>query len=422
MSELRTLLVGLDLDYHCSQLCYYNRKTNEPESIGPDDELLIPTAVGVKEQTKEWLYGQAALTCQEEEEGIAVTDMLKKALSEEDTLIYDVAFKPEELMEKYLRRLLLLLKQRFPEEYIEKLVVTIPELKLPLVRCVTRALAKMGLLKDRVTISSHGQSFQYYALHQKRELWSGNVAMFEYKEEGLLYYQTSINRKRRPILAALETADYSRQIPFSLRLEKNKISYAFPNLAEQAMYRQMISTVYAVGSGFEGEWAADCLTKLCVGRRVFLGQNLFAAGACYYALDLENGTGSDDILYLTEDMTVNEILCSVFYKGKNEEVILCDAGVNWFEVEKEYCVILDDVESVEFILNNILTGERRTVAIPLPGLEKRPRKMTRVQIKLTYSEKDELAILIEDQGFGEFYPATEQMWTEVIRIRGKEGA
>ncbi len=34
------------------------------------------------------------------------------------------------------------------------------------------------------------------------------------------------------------------------------------------------------GEGFEGGWADSLFRKLCVGRRLFKGRNLYVSGAC----------------------------------------------------------------------------------------------------------------------------------------------
>ena len=50
-----------------------------------------------------------------------------------------------------------------------------------------------------------------------------------------------------------------------------KMEYAFVNLANTQLHKQMISTIYVTGEGFQGERANTALSQLCNGRRVFRG-------------------------------------------------------------------------------------------------------------------------------------------------------
>ncbi|MFR4578934.1 MAG: DUF5716 family protein [Clostridium fessum] len=44
---------------------------------------------------------------------------------------------------------------------------------------------------------SHAESFVYYVMSQKREVWSNQVGMFELSENGLHYYELRVQRGLR---------------------------------------------------------------------------------------------------------------------------------------------------------------------------------------------------------------------------------
>ncbi len=45
------------------------------------------------------------------------------------------------------------------------------------------ALNRIGIGEDRYVIQLHQQSYMYYALSQKKELWLNDVALFEFGRE-----------------------------------------------------------------------------------------------------------------------------------------------------------------------------------------------------------------------------------------------
>ena len=72
--------------------------------------------------------------------------------------------------------------------------------------------------------------------------------------------------------------------------DKNKLGIltddkdaGFLAMAQQAFDKQLVSTVYFVGSAFDGGWMQESLKYICRGRRAFLGKNLYSLGACFVA-------------------------------------------------------------------------------------------------------------------------------------------
>ena len=51
--------------------------------------------------------------------------------------------------------------------------------------------------RSRVHVISHAESFVYYVMSQKREVWSNQVGMFELSENGLHYYELRVQRGLR---------------------------------------------------------------------------------------------------------------------------------------------------------------------------------------------------------------------------------
>ena len=76
MSEEKKLVVGMDLGNDYTQLSLYNYNKYEVESffLDPEEqEYKIPTVLAVREDSKEWLLGMAALQCGYERKGHLLT-------------------------------------------------------------------------------------------------------------------------------------------------------------------------------------------------------------------------------------------------------------------------------------------------------------------------------------------------------------
>ena len=378
------LLLGIDLGRYHSQISVYQEKKGEMINISPyplEDEGLIPTVLG---ETKD-----------------------------------EVDFTSETMLEKFLKKLLLLVRTHYPGDTIGKLVVTVEKKTDCVEAAVYGALQKLGIGKDRALLQSYEESYISYALSQKKELWQKNVGLFDFNEKGLCYKQLSFNREYTPMALYVLKKDYSEALRYEWlenRMEREKISYVFLNLAKEALHKQDVSTIYITGAGFRDSFAGKVLPELCVGRRVFMGQNLYVHGACYKAMEL---AGKGEILpyiYMGEDIISYNVYVPVYRDASEGYAVLSEFGTTWKEAQGEVEVILDDEEEVRIVINHPLKREDKMLIMPLEGLPKRPEKMTRLHISLAFLGEDEFVIKIKDMGFGSFYKSTNRIWEKRIKL------
>ena len=420
MDNTRKLIVGYDLCEDYTQISCYSYKTYEPILIHPiDDEEnpLIPTVLCEKSETRTWVFGKEAMDCAKDGSGVLVDKLLHKLKHREEVTIFDQKYSAVSLIEKYFRKTLTLIKNYFPTETITQIVVTLREMDPVIVEGVFEALHMLGIEKDRANIISHGSSFMYYALSQERELWLNDVGLFDFNEDGLSFYRISINRRANPMIAGMERQDFSETLNYAV-LKNKKIDkeYTFETIANTVLYKQIISTLYFTGRGFEDNWAAEVIKSLCTGRRGFVGQSLYTYGACYAAKELSGDKNLEDIILLNDEMIVSSIALKAYVDGITKEVLLSNAAVPWYEVNKDVDVIPEEAADVEIVIRNIMTKEIIRERLPLHNLPKRPERMTRLNINISCIDKSKLKVKISDLGFGEDYPGTGILSEYILNI------
>lgn len=419
MDKYRKLIIGCDLCEDFTQVSCYSYKQHEPITISDksDDNGLIPTVLCVKHDTKQWLFGEEALSCASENEGILIDCILAKIKSGEEITIYDQTFTGRDLLEKFLRKSLMLVKNYFPTEPITKIVVTVSNSEPYMVNAIYEALYLLGIDKDRAVVISHGGVYMYYALCQDKNLWMNDVGLFDFDDTGLNYYQIHINRSSRPAVVGLLKKDLTDILTLDMLEHKNiDIGYVFRNTADNILYKQIISTLYFTGKGFKGNWAEESIQSLCKGRRAFIGHNLYTKGACYAAKELSGDRELSDYVLLNEEMITSSIGIRVYKDGKIKEVLISEAAVEWYVVDQNIEVILDEMAEINLILKNIMTKEVVREKLVLNQLPDRPNKMTRLDIHIACLNNSQLKVDIRDLGFGELYPPSEHVWEFVLEI------
>ena len=420
--ERQKLFIGIDLENDFSQISYYDEALFEPRSISQKEEeevYLIPTVLAATCDNGQWYFGEDALQLVRNGQAVALTDFMDKIENGRPILYYDKEWAAADILTRYLRKCLHLIAVRFPAGGIEKLVITVAKKEKALVEAIQEALHELGLEKDRVAVTSHQESYTYYALRQKKELWLNDVGLFDFSERGLFFYRISMNRRTIPITVGIEKKDFTNLMSFDMLRggrEDDELAYMFDGITKNALHKKIVSTIYVTGRGFEGNWHKQVLEGLCVGRRVFFGQNLYTIGACYGAKELAGVGKLKDYLILNEDMVLVDISVKVFANTKFVPYYLVKAGRNWFDVNNKIEVIPDEETELELEVFDVMTQQKKTFLLRIDSIEGRPRRTTILEVGLKFLEPKTCVLQVKDKGFGNMFPSTNRIWEKEIHL------
>lgn len=410
MDTQKKVIIGYDLCEDYTQISCFSYKSFEPLMIGQHEgegDCKIPTLLCLKKDTKQWLLGEDAAACARNGAGILVDRLLTKVINSEETEILGTAFSANALLEKFFHKTLTLVKNYFPTEPITRLVVTVRNTEPEFIEKIYQALSMLGIGKDRAVVISHASAYLYYALSQDKALWMNDVGLFDFGDEGLCYYQIRVNRRSMPMVAGLYKTDFSDSLNMPILKKKPRnAAYIFETLANSALYKKIVTTLYFTGNGFEGNWAEEVFKGLCAGRRVFFGQNLYTKGACYAAREYAGDRQLGDILLLNDDMIISTVAARVYCDTRFTEVELAQVGSVWYEVNNSIEVIPEGNAELEITLKNIMTRDIIREKMILNQFPERPDRTTRLQINFSCKDKSTGVIKVTDLGFGEFYPAS----------------
>lgn len=199
-----------------------------------------------------------------------------------------------------------------------------------------------------------------------------------------------------------------------LKEPTDKNAYIFLNTAKTVLYKKGVSTIYVTGIGFLGEWADEALRELCIGRRVFKGQNLYTRGALFKAMELEGKKKFTEYAFIGDEMIGANIMLPVYHNAKEEQLILAKVGTTWTEIHNEVYFILDNEEEVQIIVDNPMKKERQTYLLQLDGLPYRPNKGSRIKLEIRFTDKETAVITMKDDGFGTFFETSNRIWEKII--------
>lgn len=422
-----SVYIGYDLSDAYAQISYCTTGEQEPETlsvVAGAEQYNIPMVLCKRKDVNQWFYGKEALKFAQEESGILVENLLALAREGEMVNVGGEDFDPVALLTLFVRRSLSLLTIVAPPELIGGMMFTAAKLDKCLIEVLTKVAANLHLRTDKIFYQSHMESFYCYTLYQPEELWANEVLLFNYDYRGMTVYSLGCNKKTTPMVIFVETEEYEgMELDVNLPVEeldeftKKHLDETFYEIVKEKCNGKAVSCVYLIGEGYKESWAVESLRYLCRGRRVFQGNNLYSKGACYGIRKRINPEeNKNEYVFLGADKLKSNVGMKVLRRGADSYYALMDAGVNWYEAERELDVILESGDAIAFILTPLNGREPREINMILEDIPKRPDWTTRLRIRVDMISENQMSIKVNDCGFGEFFPSSGGEWIKVFEV------
>ena len=103
----------------------------------------------------------------------------------------------------------------------------------------------------------------------------------------------------------------------------------------------------------------------------------------------------------------SSVSMKVLSKGQESQLFLAKAGDVWYEAGADVEMILDHQDYLEFMITPLDSKKKKLMRMVLEGFPKRDDKTLKVLVQVGFLDERTMAVTVKDQGFGEFFPATE---------------
>lgn len=408
--EKKKLYVGLDVGMEGAMVSCYTEAMPEPETVSKvagSEIYQIPFLLYKRSGIGQWFYGEEASLMARGAHEPVLDNLYHRALLGEEVLLEGQSYSYVELLALFLKKMLMLPAKLDPNVEIEQLVITTDSLNERNMGLFAQVMEKLDILPGRFSVIDHQESFYYYALSQKEELWLHDTVLFDYEKTDLKYYYMERNTKTRPQLVTVKEQNFGPLL--------GKKDTAFLDILPQAFGKRIYSSVYLTGEGFEGSWMEESLRYLCSGRRVFLGKNLYSKGACYAAA-IAGHVQPWRFVYIGENELKLNISLKVHTAGELEFYSLISAGENWYEAFGECEILLSGNPEIDFWLQAADSREAKIDTLELTDLPERPERMTRLRITAKPVSDAVVRVTIRDLGFGEIYRSSDKSWEYNMKL------
>lgn len=422
-----SVLVGYDLGEQYSQISYCIYGQGDVEMVATvvgTRQYNIPTMLCKRKGTNQWYYGKDAVKHREEEDMFPVEGLLTLAKKGEKIELDGETYDPVALLTLFMKRSMTLMNLIASVDNIDAIMFTVDELDDRMVEVLAQAAANLNLKTSRIYFQSHTESFYYFVLHQPSELWNYQVLACEHNGMRLKTYRMECNKRTTPIVVLIEEQTYETLV-IPLESEEEGIRQdayqmadeRFLGILQKMCEGRIVSSAYLLGDGFRAGWDERSLQFLCRNRRVFRGNNLFSRGACFGLLEkLEPSEAGQKHVFLGKDKLKSNIGMNVLRQGRESYFALLDAGENWYEIRKECEFLLGKEKELAFVITPLDGKNREIKEIPLKSLGTGGAPYTRYRLEVSMCSADTVQMKVTDLGFGEFFPASGQVWEERFQV------
>ncbi|HAG68930.1 MAG TPA: hypothetical protein DCL38_03040 [Lachnospiraceae bacterium] len=420
-------VIGFDLNDSVSQISYVELNEDTPRTLaeeGSEKKLGIPTVLCKRNGVAQWFYGTEALNTAERGDGVLASKLLGVARAGGKYEIEGEAYDAAELLVLFVRRTLTQLSGITSPDQVASLVFCVDALDKKTLELLNRIIEAVPIDNEKICFQTYAESCYYYMIHQPESLWEREVTIFDYSVTGLHGFQFRINRKTTPNTGFVDEFDMEGIRMPDFMVGENPSREKYEELDEEILVKvheyfngKSIGTVYLLGDGFEPGWCTKTIRYMCMGRRVFQGKNLYSKGACFFARDkLVPSKYTESYVFLGRNKLKFNLGIYLRYMGQEEYVAIADGGENWFDCDTTIDMLLDGTGQIVLLITPLDGKDPAKLVIELEGLPERPRKASRIRLKIKFNSETSLTATAIDMGFGEIFPSSGLTWEKSLKI------
>jgi len=378
----------------------------------PDDEALtFPTVISKKKNEDAWVVGEEAYALALDGKGIITDKLLKLTRKNGIATIDGTRYKGRDILKLFFKEIIQVGMEKLYKEKPEEVVIALAGLDQNIMRDIREAFVGLGYQPNHIHIISKEESFIYFVLSLKKDIWNNRVGMFDLSDVSLTYYEMLANRNARKLFVSAESENMDEA--FNLQILNNPsgaklADKILTSVAEKVMDKKKFSSIFLTGQVFaEHEWADGFISYLCSRGKVYLDTNIFAKGAAFKGVDLASENSIYNLTAICEGRLRSDVYINVENNGKDGKIYLAKAGDFWDEPDTELLMIPDDKEVIDISVAGIDGKVKKNIPIVLDFLPKRPIKTRRFYFRTKFLDDKIMNVEIEDAGFGDMYPPTD---------------
>ena len=407
------LYIGIDLNDSYAMVSFLRERESEPITVSVkknQETFQFPTSLYVG-KNNHFRYGQEAEKKKFDPSGEFYDHLFLRA---RDLVNTDGFEEGITRLTAFVKRLLKLKENLYGTERFEQyLVITVPEMSTTATAVLDGVKKALGSEVEQIDWMDYAECSYYYVYQQDSSVWAHNVVLFDYSASQLSC--TLLGRDPRMVPPVVMSGQKSWPNTMQLDEDPESRDSFFEAIIREAFGKRIISGVYLLGDGFDGDWMKRSLKLLTPNRRVFIGKNLYTKGAAMAGLILFSGK-TWNYRYECSYKAQANVTLQVMSGDTTKVLPLIEMGRNWFEQKTSYNLLLKGTPEFSVYVERKGEYQQKHVVVPLEDVWNRPERTRKIRISTEMVKNNVLKITVTDVGFGAFYASTGREWSYEVEL------
>lgn len=415
MADEKKLIIGIDLSTDFIQASYLVSGMEEPESVilgFTSQTYHIRTEAYKKKGENKWAFGDTGRKYFDDGEYLRVEDIVTKVMGEEPIQIEEEQYMPADILEGLFRYVERECIRVTDIEKADKVAICVANFSKKLLDSICSVLERMGYDKGDMLLLNRTESFVYYSLNAKEELYQRGVALCDFDGKRFSYsYMNYTNLENKTVVMVDSQKERIKAT------QEQGVDKELAGIAEKIFHNVSMSAVYLTGEGFEKyQHLEEFIKTACNRKRAFIGQNLYAKGASLGAFEYFYGGNYKNRILACEDRILADFDIDIMEREKPKVYRAIRVGTNWYMAGKKLRFIVDGTKEIVIHVKPIEKKPDQDIVISLDEFPKRPNRMTKLMLEIDFSSASVCRIALKDMGFGDFYKSTDKTIYRDIRL------
>ncbi|MCC8017410.1 MAG: DUF5716 family protein [Lachnospiraceae bacterium] len=402
MAQKKKLFTGIDLNQERAMITFFHEDMKEMETVStvPEEERCqIPTAVFCTGQGN-YFYGDEAIRRENRTDGTFFSQLYIRSLDPEN-----VAYR--NMLVQFLRRLLQFKGQYVKEDTELCLSIAIPAVTDEAVGLFSYVRKELDVPEQNFRLMDYTESFFAYVYHQESSVCLHDVALFDFHADRIT--ASILHSDGYGSVKRVTSVQKEWTVPEYLLAHGDGKDEFFANVVRETFTKRILSGVFLIGDGFDGDWMRESLRVIGPNKRVFKGKNIYTMGACYagYRSFVTEGWN----YYYDSPYKLQGELSLKIMKGTEPCFLrLTRLGENWFAPTEAYYFLYDGDPTLETWIRVRQRMSARIERFTLDYLPDRAPNSIRLGVQALPTGGSEVVLRVWDDGFGELYESTGKVW------------
>lgn len=408
MAAMDGLVIGIDLSSGYTHL----------SCMEPEQTWVFRTAVLKHRELDEWYVGEKALTDSMSGDGQLFKHLPDRVVREDeaDSDGYEGLF----LLKMFLKKALELPQKAGGTDKVAQLVIALQDLNTRMMDGLLYCADYLGIPRELVHIISHTESFSYYVMSQKREVWINQVGLFDFSEDALRYFELKVSRGMRQTQVSAQCQVLEERAPMDVLdhpAGTGMMDQLLCTFSDRVLQKRLFSAIILTGRGFDNTvWAPGFIKQVLSRRKVFSESSLFSRGAVLKAADCLREKTAFPYTFICDGRLKASVSVKVQKHDREGQLMLAEAGDNWYEAKSIVDFIADKTREVELTVTPLDQKKKKLVKIDLEGFPEREDRTVRISLSLSFLSESSMMLVIKDKGFGEIWPATDAVVRQEVAL------